>query len=99
MVCPNCRGETFSWIEVSGRGTIYTYTVVRQTWVEGFESELPYVVVSVSLIEQPSLLLTANLIGQFEIDELDIGLPVQATYEQRGDVVLLQFCLDRGQYV
>jgi uncharacterized OB-fold protein len=94
-VCPNCRGESFSWTEVSGRGTIYTYTVARQTWVAGFEDEVPYVVVAVSVAEQPSLLLTTNLIGDFDIDRLDIGLPVRADFAMQGQTTILQFRLDR----
>jgi uncharacterized OB-fold protein len=93
MVCPNCRGERFSWSEVSGRGTIYAFTVARQTWVAGFSDELPYVVVAVALDEQPSLLVTANLVGTYAIEELDIGLPVTAVFEPRGDEALVQFQL------
>jgi uncharacterized OB-fold protein len=95
MACPGCRGEEFQWEQVSGRGWVYTYTVARQTWVAGFEDELPYVIVAVSLAEQPSLFLTTNLVGDFQIDDLDIGLPVVAEFEARGDQTLLQFRLDR----
>jgi uncharacterized OB-fold protein len=95
LVCPNCRGEAFTWSEVSGRGTIWSYTVAHQTWTAGFEDELPYVVVAVAIEEQPSLLLVTDLVGDFSLDELDVGLPVRAAYEPRGDETLLQFELAR----
>jgi uncharacterized OB-fold protein len=93
LVCWNCRGESFIWSAVSGRGSIYTYTVARQTWVRGFEDDLPYVVVAVALEEQPSLLVTTNLVGDVDVDRLNLGLPVIATFESRGEVTLLQFRL------
>ena len=94
VVCPNCGGESFAWSEVSGRGTIYAYTIARQTWVSGFEEDLPYVVVAVQIDEQPSVLITTNLVGEFDLDQLDIGLPVVATFDRREDVDLLQFRLN-----
>lgn len=96
MLCHNCTGEDFEWAQVSGRGTIYTYTVARQSWVEGFTEEIPYVVVSVALAEQPETYLTTNLVGDYDLDELDLGLPVVAEFEARGEATLLQFRLDRS---
>ncbi|WP_026928406.1 Zn-ribbon domain-containing OB-fold protein [Granulicoccus phenolivorans] len=99
MLCHNCTGEEFAWSQVSGRGSIYTYTVARQSWVEGFAEEIPYVVVSVALEEQPDTYLTTNLVGDYDLDELDLGLPVVAEFEARGDATLLQFRLDRSTHV
>jgi uncharacterized protein len=96
MACTRCRGEAFEWTEVSGRGTIYTFSVARQTWVPAFLDDLPYVVVAVAISEQPSLVVTTNLVGDYEPDELTIGLPVVAEFETRGDAALLQFRLDRS---
>ncbi|MGH2669819.1 MAG: Zn-ribbon domain-containing OB-fold protein, partial [bacterium] len=28
-VCPRCLSQRFEWVEASGRGTLYSYTVVR----------------------------------------------------------------------
>ena len=65
----------------------------------GFEEDLPYVVVAVAIEEQPSLLITTNLVGDFDPDQLDIGLPVVATFSPRGDIDLLQFRLDGSNSV
>jgi uncharacterized OB-fold protein len=97
MVCGNCQGESFEWAQVSGRGAIYTFSIARQTWVPAFRGELPYVVVAVAVAEQSALMVTTNLVGDYELEELDLGLPVIAEFEPRGDTTLLQFRLDRGQ--
>jgi uncharacterized OB-fold protein len=91
LACVSCQGESFTWTPVSGRGTIYTYTVARQTWTAGFAAELPYVVVVVAIEEQPGLHLTTNLVGAFDIGELGIDLPVTAVFEERGPATVLQF--------
>ncbi|WP_067650856.1 Zn-ribbon domain-containing OB-fold protein [Nocardia harenae] len=93
MLCPECLGEEFAWTQVSGRGTIYAFTAVHQTWVAAFAGDVPYVLVSVALEEQPSLVLVTNLVGEYDFDALDIDLPVVADFEPRGDQVLLQFRL------
>lgn len=95
MVCTRCQGESFEWTQVSGRGTIYSFAIARETWVPAFRDELPYVVAAVAIAEQPALIVTTNLVGDYDFDELTIGLPVVAEFEPRGDVTLLQFRLDR----
>jgi uncharacterized OB-fold protein len=95
----NCGGEAFAWTEVSGRGAIYTYTVARQTWVAGFAADLPYVIVVVELSEHPAVRLVTNLVGAYAIEELDLGVPVKAAFEKRGEATILQFELDRGEHV
>jgi uncharacterized OB-fold protein len=93
VVCQECLGEDFEWTEVSGRGKIYSFTLLHQTWVAAFEDELPYVLVSVAIEEQPSLVLVTNLVGEYDFESLDIDLPVIADFEPRGTEVLLQFRL------
>lgn len=93
MLCLQCLGETFAWSDVSGRGTIYAFTEVHKPWVASFADDLPYVLVSVALEEQSSLVLVTNLVGDFDYNDLELGLPVVADFEPRGDQTLLQFRL------
>ena len=50
--CPWCASLTWTWREVSGRGTIHSYEVVAQAIQPGFKDATPYVVVLVELDEQ-----------------------------------------------
>jgi uncharacterized protein len=95
MLCSDCQGETFSWITVSGRGRIYSFAIAHDTWVQGFEGELPYVIVAVSIEEWPRLLITTNLVGDFDPSDLELDLPVRAVFEPRGEWSLLQFEIER----
>ena len=92
LVCPKCQGETFDWHPVSGTGKIHTCTIVHQAAAPGFD--VPYVVVRVSLDEQPECLITTNLVGEYDVERLDIGLPVVVEFEERGGVSLPQFRLE-----
>ena len=54
-VCTDC-GATPEWRRATGRGTVHTFTVIRQNWAEPFRSMLPYVVAMVELEEGPRLM-------------------------------------------
>lgn len=49
-LCPHCGGVDLEWVTVSGRGTVYSLTVVHRAPAE-FQAEAPYVVALVELEE------------------------------------------------
>jgi len=93
IICPQCQGESFEWSQVSGKGTIFSYTITYQTVTPGFSDELPYVIVHVGIDEQPECIITTNLVGPWNADTLDINLPVIVEFEDRGGATLPQFRL------
>jgi uncharacterized OB-fold protein len=68
--CPFCWGEETEWAEASGRGTIYSYSVMRR-------AAEPYVVAYVTLAEGPTML--TNLVD-CDIDALAIGQEVRLKF-------------------
>ena len=78
VMCPQCHAKEFTYEPVSGKATLHTYSVNHQAWMPG--PELPYVVAIVELPEQEALRLTTNLV-HCDIDALEIGMPVQVTFE------------------
>src|SRR5205823_12301533 len=50
--CPWCMELRFTWQELSGRGTIYSYEIVHHAIQPGFKELTPYAVVLVELGEQ-----------------------------------------------
>jgi hypothetical protein len=98
LVCPRCGREDQVWEKASGRGTIHSFTIARQSTTRGFQSEVPYAVVLVALEEDPDVLLLTNLVGPVDLEALDVGDAVTATFEARGDMVLPQFEL-AGRHV
>ena len=96
MICPRCGSEDMAWVAVSGRGTVHSFTIARQSTTRGFQDELPYVVVLIGLEEDPDALVLTNLVGDVDLDKLDIGDPVTVTFEARGEMVVPQFQLAGG---
>jgi uncharacterized OB-fold protein len=79
--CPVCWSEDVSWHEVSGRGTIYSYSVVRENDLPAFRDAVPYVVAVVQLDEGPRLMTT---IIESPSDALAVDAPVEVSFVDRG---------------
>lgn len=80
--CPRCGGRDVAPRAVSGRGTVWSFTVNHHPW-DG--SDEPWAVVLVELAEQPGLRLTSNLVG-CPPDTARIGMEVEVVFEQHDRV-------------
>ena len=65
---------------VSGRGTVFTYTVNHHPFNPTVPP--PYVIAIVQLEEQSDLRLAANIVD-CETDSVHIGMPVQVRFERQ----------------
>ena len=50
--CPWCPSLEWEWVEVSGKGTIYSYQIVAHTVVPALKDLAPFAIVLVELDEQ-----------------------------------------------
>jgi uncharacterized OB-fold protein len=90
LLCPHCHSERLSPAEVSGKGTVYSFTIVHHVFHPGFASDVPYSLAIIELEEQPGLRLLANVVD-CPNDALYIGMPVEVTFEDRDGYTLPQF--------
>jgi hypothetical protein len=88
--CARCGAPALDPATMSGLGSVYSFTIVRQTFDPAFLPEVPYVVALVELDEQPGLVLLANIV-EVAPDRVEIGMRVEVTFENRGDHVVAQF--------
>jgi uncharacterized OB-fold protein len=88
VICTACGSEKLAFENVSGRGTVYGYSVMHDKRVRGFEHRVPYISVWVELAEQPLLITVGNLVG-VSPSEVRIGLPVEVFFEKLNDEVTL----------
>jgi hypothetical protein len=79
--CLACRGPV-AWVEASGRGTVYSFTVIRQNYARPFRDWIPYVVALVDLEEGPRLM--TNIVGSAP-EDVHVGQAVRATFEAVSD--------------
>lgn len=76
--CPDCGGALAAQ-PVSGRGTVFTFTVNYQPFNPVVP--VPYVIAIVELDEQPGLRIASNIVD-CEPDSVHIGLPVEVRFER-----------------
>ena len=85
-VCTRCQSDDLAWEEASGRGTIYSFTVVHRAPTPAFRPDVPYVIALVDLEE--GVRIMANLLGA-PPEAVAIGMAVRVVFEARGDGVLI----------
>jgi len=74
-VCPFCFSGKTEWVEGSGRGTIYSYSVMRRV-------QTPYAIAYVTLEEGPTMM--TNIVD-CSFDDLRIGQAVRLAIQKRAD--------------
>ncbi|WP_448203795.1 Zn-ribbon domain-containing OB-fold protein [Azospirillum sp. sgz302134] len=92
--CPRCRSQALDWVAVSGRGTLYSYSVVERAIVPDMEQAVPYVTAVVELADAGGVRLITNIVDA-RIGDLTVGAPVRAVFDRRADgVAVPRFVLD-----
>jgi uncharacterized OB-fold protein len=76
---------------VSGRGSVFTFTVNEQAYAPGVPT--PYVVAIVQLDEQEDLRIVSNIVG-CEPEAVTIGARVRVLFEPQGELFVPVFELD-----
>ena len=84
--CPDCWSDEVSWKEASGRGKIYTYSVVHVNDLPPFNERVPYVAAIVELDEGPRVM--TNIVG-LPFEDLRADLPVVVEYKAISDDVTI----------
>ena len=82
--CPICWATDTEWLEASGNGAVYTFTIVRQNDLPPFNERVPYVIAIVELEE--GVRMTANIEG-CEPEAVSCGMRVVVDFrtEQRSE--------------
>lgn len=86
--CDACQSQQLQFEPISGWGTIYSFTVMHQPNIAGFEDQIPYVNILVELEEQPLLFMVSNLPGT-ERNKVHIGGRVEVYFEDVNDEITL----------
>lgn len=84
LVCPNCLSSELTWIDSSGQGTVYSFTVVHRA-PPGFEEEAPFAVALIDLDEG------VRLMGRLDSASPRIGARVHAAFRPNSDGLILPY--------
>ena len=69
-ICPHCFGTDTEWTPMSGRGTIYSYSITRRV-------DVPYVIAYVTLPEGVTVM--SNIV-ECDVDTLHVGQQVELSF-------------------
>jgi uncharacterized OB-fold protein len=95
-MCPKCRSLDSEWRPMSGRASVWSYVVPHPPLLPAFMPVAPYNVTIVALDEDPLIRIVGNLvadagapINSVDPATIEIGTPVQVTFERVADDVAL----------
>ncbi len=90
--CPECLSMDYDWVELSGRGRIYSFAVVWRPQHPAFLSRVPITLATIELEEGPQMV--SNVVN-CPPERVEIGLPVRVVFERVSDEIALpKFELD-----
>lgn len=80
MACTACGSFALAYQPVSGKASLFSWTTIKEPPAPGFRDKVPLIVGIVELVEQPHLLLVANILDTDETD-LRLGMPLEVAFE------------------
>jgi uncharacterized protein len=84
--CPHCRTQESEWVDLSGRATLYSYTVIRHALAPHLRDYLPMVIAVVEPEGAPTARLVANLVD-VAVGDVAIGMPLDVVWEDADEGV------------
>lgn len=92
-VCPECWSWDVKPTEVSGRGTLFMYTLIEQSRDPNNRLSEPIPVAAITLAEQPNLRYLSAIVG-IRPDELQHDMPVRLIWIDRDGIRAPAFAPD-----
>lgn len=81
-VCPHCFSPDWRWREASGRGTLFSWTTVRQSFIP--DAPAPYTIVLVEMAEDHDIRLVGNLDPAVAVDGLRGAMSMSIVFGKPG---------------
>ena len=87
-VCPHCMSDQINWVEASGKGKVYSYTIARRAAHPSFKEDVPYVVALIELEE--GVRLMSNIVN-CNVEEVRCDMAVKVLFQEQEGMVLPKF--------
>lgn len=82
QLVPGVDDSQVEWIESSGKGEVYSFTVARRPAGAAFQGDCPYVVASVTLDEGARIM--SNIVTD-DVEAVKIGMRVETFFDAVSD--------------
>jgi uncharacterized OB-fold protein len=77
--CRRCGGTALTWTPVSGRGSLFSWSVVRRAFIPQLAGEVPYVTGLVALEEDPAVRMVTRIVDA-DPETLRVDMPVHVVF-------------------
>lgn len=81
VICPDCGGTALQWQPVSGRGRVYSFSVIRRPAGPEFRPYAPYVLALIELEE--GVRMMSWVVG-CPPEQVQVDMPVQVVFRDLG---------------
>jgi uncharacterized protein len=78
--CHICQSQGIFWVELSGYGQVYTYTVIRKALSPVFDEAVPFAVAVIELADAGGTRLVTNIVDS-DIEAIRIGQRVHVVWD------------------
>ena len=87
-ISPCCFSRDTTWIQASGKATLFTYGIVQRAPLPGFVEDVPFVTAIVELEEGPTM--PTNIVMDDPTPEkLQVGMSLEVVFEDITDTIAL----------
>ncbi len=87
-LCSGCFSQNVEWRTASGRGVVRSWSMVTAPGAPGFEAEVPFLSVMITLQEGPTML---SVLRNCDATTVDFDLPVRVIFERRSPDITLPY--------
>ena len=85
-ICPQCFSMNTEWEKSSGKGEVYTFSVVRVPLAPEWEPDIPYVIGVIQLDE--GVRMVSNIV-RCKPEDVKIGIKVEVVFDDVTDKITL----------
>ena len=86
--CPQCQSQALHWRTLSGRGSLFSYTVVERAILDGMDDHLPYVPAVIELEGAGGTRLISNVVD-VEVGDIAVGMALTVVWDDHASGVAL----------
>lgn len=88
--CHWCGGQGVDWVQLSGRGSLYTYTVVHRAFHPSLAEEVPYVVGLVAAEEDLTVRFHTRIL-ECDPADVQVGMSLEVLFQEEPDGTVLPY--------
>jgi uncharacterized OB-fold protein len=77
-VCEGCLSPDLDWIELSGKGKVWSYIIMHQLYYPAFADDIPYNIAVIRSDEGPKFV--TNLVG-VKNEDIKVEMPVEVVFD------------------